>query len=166
MQTTEEADVLGNSLPIAVVRTMSIGLTRAAAEMDKELLDGLRAAGMALRGCYYVDQGACAMIADGRIRVHLHLVGVSKHLVGKAGAHLGAEQLLKLPLFVGHQRRVARQVREKRQRSLAGRESLLHVHAKQANVGPDVDNKARVRELRDIVAVVARASCSPLGNPL
>ncbi|KAM3558785.1 hypothetical protein ARSEF4850_004445, partial [Beauveria asiatica] len=74
MQTTEEADVLGNSLPIAVVRTMSIGLTRAAAEMDKELLDGLRAAGMALRtgddgygladhqlikgGCYYVDQGA------------------------------------------------------------------------------------------------------------
>ncbi|KAM3441328.1 hypothetical protein NHJ13734_002906 [Beauveria thailandica] len=84
--TTEEADTLGNSLPIAVVRTMSIGLTRAAAEMDKELLDGLRAAGMALRtgddgygladhqlikgGCYYVDQGACAMIADGRIRVH------------------------------------------------------------------------------------------------
>ncbi|KAH8709618.1 Indole-3-pyruvate monooxygenase YUCCA6 [Beauveria bassiana] len=84
--TTEEADIVGNSLPIAVVRTMSIGLTRAAADMDKALLDGLRAAGMALRtgddgygladhqlikgGHYYVDQGACAMIADGRIRVH------------------------------------------------------------------------------------------------
>lgn len=84
--TTEEADLLGNSLPIAIVRAMSIGVTRAMAEMDKELLDGLRRAGMALRtgedgygladhqlikgGHYYIDQGACKMIEEGRIKVH------------------------------------------------------------------------------------------------
>ncbi len=90
--TTEEADMLGNSLPIAVVRTMSIGLTRAMAEMDKEMLDGLRSAGMALRtgedgfgladhqlikgGHYYIDQGACQMIIDGRINVYRSEGGV------------------------------------------------------------------------------------------
>lgn len=84
--TTEEADMLGNSLPIAVVRTMSIGLTRAMADVDKDMLAGLRRAGMALRtgedgygladhqlikgGHYYIDQGACQMIIDGRIKVH------------------------------------------------------------------------------------------------
>ncbi|KAJ6780803.1 hypothetical protein PWT90_04569 [Aphanocladium album] len=82
---TEEADLLGNSLPIAIVRSMSIGLTRTMAELDKEMLDGLRKAGMALLtgengygladhqlilgGHYYIDHGACEMIIDGRIKV-------------------------------------------------------------------------------------------------
>ncbi|KAH7363477.1 flavin-containing monooxygenase, partial [Plectosphaerella cucumerina] len=83
--TTEEADVVGNSLPLAVIRTMSIGLTRALAEFDKDMVAGLRAAGLALRtgedgygladhqliegGRYYIDQGANDMIIDGRIKV-------------------------------------------------------------------------------------------------
>ncbi|OAA72428.1 Monooxygenase [Cordyceps fumosorosea ARSEF 2679] len=92
--TTEEADLVGNSLPIAVVRSMSVGLTQAMAAADAEMLAGLRAAGMALRtggdgygladhqlilgGHYYIDQGACAMIADGRVKVHRCEGGVAR----------------------------------------------------------------------------------------
>ncbi|EGX89572.1 Monooxygenase [Cordyceps militaris CM01] len=92
---TEEADLVGNSLPVAVVRAMSVDLTRAMAALDDApLLDGLRRAGMALRtgedgygladhqlikgGCYYIDQGAGAMIADGRIRVRRCEAGVAR----------------------------------------------------------------------------------------
>lgn len=82
---TEEADVVGNSLPLAVIRTMSIELTRALAAFDKDMVAGLRAAGLAVRtgedgygladhqllegGRYYIDQGANDMIIDGRIKV-------------------------------------------------------------------------------------------------
>ncbi|KAK9443242.1 Monooxygenase [Metarhizium brunneum] len=82
----DEADVLGNSFPTAVIRTMSIGLTAAMASADAEMLDGLRGAGLAVRtgqdgygladhqlvrgGHFYIDQGASRMIVDGRIRVH------------------------------------------------------------------------------------------------
>ncbi|UNI13380.1 hypothetical protein JDV02_000129 [Purpureocillium takamizusanense] len=84
--TTEEADLLGNSIPIALIRSMSIGLTRKMAKADREMLAGLRKAGLAIRtgedgygladhqlitgGHYYIDQGACQMIIDGRIKVH------------------------------------------------------------------------------------------------
>ena len=83
--TTEEADIVGNSVPLAVARSMSIGLTRAMAAIDKEMLEGLRKAGLALRtgedgygladhqlikgGHYYIDQGANQMIIDGRIKI-------------------------------------------------------------------------------------------------
>lgn len=92
--TTEEADLLGNSFPIALVRTMSIGLTRVMAQVDKEMLDGLRSAGMALRtgedgygladhqlikgGHYYIDQGASQMIIDGSIKIHCCEAGVQQ----------------------------------------------------------------------------------------
>ncbi|KAJ6447277.1 Acetyl-coenzyme A transferase nodX [Purpureocillium lavendulum] len=84
--TTEEADLLGNSIPIPIVRTMSIGLTRSMASADKVMLNGLKKAGLAVRtgedgygladhqlitgGHYYIDQGATQMIIDGRIKVH------------------------------------------------------------------------------------------------
>lgn len=84
--TTEEADVIGNSIPLAVIRTMSIGMTKTMAARDQEMLDGLKEAGLALRtgddgygladyqlikgGHYYVDQGAGQMIVDGRIKIH------------------------------------------------------------------------------------------------
>lgn len=83
---TEDADLVGNSIPLAVIRTMSIGLTQAMAAFDKDMLDGLKAAGLALRtgedgygladhqlikgGHFYIDQGANQMIIDGRIKIH------------------------------------------------------------------------------------------------
>lgn len=47
--TTEDADLVGNSIPLAVARTMSTGLTRAMTDFDKDMLEGLKKAGLALR---------------------------------------------------------------------------------------------------------------------
>ncbi|KAI8945807.1 flavin-binding monooxygenase [Xylaria longipes] len=82
---TEEADVLGNSLPLKLIRTVSIDLTRLMCAYDKATLEGLRKAGMALRtgedgygladyqlihgGRFYIDRGASQMIVDGRIKI-------------------------------------------------------------------------------------------------
>lgn len=84
--TTEEADIVGNATPIAVIRTMGIGMTHMMIEKDKDMISGLRKAGMALKmgedgygladyqlikgGSFYLDQGAGRMIVDGRIKIH------------------------------------------------------------------------------------------------
>ncbi|KAK8045973.1 hypothetical protein PG996_014037 [Apiospora saccharicola] len=83
---TEEADLVGNSIPLAVIRTMSIGMTQSMYAKDKEMVDGLRKAGLAVRtgeegfgladhqlikgGHFYIDQGASQMIVDGCIKIH------------------------------------------------------------------------------------------------
>ncbi|KAI8297624.1 hypothetical protein K4K61_012584 [Colletotrichum sp. SAR11_59] len=82
---TEEADIVGNAIPLAVIRKMSIGLTKMMAAHDKVVHDGLKKAGLALKegddgygladyqlikgGQYYIDQGANQMIIDGRIKI-------------------------------------------------------------------------------------------------
>ncbi|KAL3456228.1 FAD/NAD(P)-binding domain-containing protein [Aspergillus heterothallicus] len=82
---TEDADLLGNSMPTAVVRALSVGASRMMAVLDKELLEGLERAGMAVKrgeggdslvdhqlikaGHFYLDQGASGMVVDGRIQV-------------------------------------------------------------------------------------------------
>jgi cation diffusion facilitator CzcD-associated flavoprotein CzcO len=82
---TEDADLLGNSFAWPIVRTLSVGASQMMGAIDKELLDGLEKAGMALKrgvrgdsivdhmfvkgGHFYLDQGACRMIIDGRIQV-------------------------------------------------------------------------------------------------
>jgi cation diffusion facilitator CzcD-associated flavoprotein CzcO len=82
---TEDADLLGNSFAWPVLRTLSVGASQMMGVIDKELLDGLEKAGMALKrgvrgdsivdhmfvkvGHFYLDQGACQMIIDGRIQV-------------------------------------------------------------------------------------------------
>uniref|UniRef100_A0A8H7N5W4 FAD/NAD(P)-binding domain-containing protein n=1 Tax=Bionectria ochroleuca TaxID=29856 RepID=A0A8H7N5W4_BIOOC len=92
--TTEEADLIGNSTPLAVIRTMSIGMTKAMAEMDKDTIAGLKKAGMVLNtgedgygladyqliygGRYYLDQGASEMVVDGRIKIHSCEKGVKE----------------------------------------------------------------------------------------
>ncbi|VUC33505.1 unnamed protein product [Clonostachys rosea] len=92
--TTEEADLIGNSTPLAVIRTMSIGMTKAMAEIDKDTIVGLKKAGMILNtgedgfgladyqliygGRYYLDQGASEMVVDGRIKVHSCEKGVKE----------------------------------------------------------------------------------------
>ncbi len=82
---TEDADLLGNSLPTAVVRTLGVGATQMMSANDKVMLDGLEKAGLAVKrgeqgdslldhqlikaGHFYIDQGACQMIIDGRIKI-------------------------------------------------------------------------------------------------
>lgn len=74
--TTDEADLIGNATPLAVIRTMSIGMTRIMTERDRAMIAGLREAGMVLKtgddddgygladyqlikgGNFYLDQGA------------------------------------------------------------------------------------------------------------
>lgn len=91
---TEDADLVGNSIPLAVARTMSVDLTKAMAEHDKGMLEGLEKAGLAVRtgndgygladhqlikgGHYYIDQGANQMIIDGRIKIHRCEDGVAE----------------------------------------------------------------------------------------
>ncbi|KAL2865890.1 flavin-containing monooxygenase [Aspergillus lucknowensis] len=82
---TEDADLLGNSFAWPIVRTLSIGASQMMGAIDKELLDGLEKAGMAVKrgvrgdslvdhmfvkgGHFYLDQGASQMLIDGRIKV-------------------------------------------------------------------------------------------------
>lgn len=92
--TTEEEDLLANSFPTAIVRTLGIGMSQMMVQNDKELMDGLDAAGLALKrgedgqslidyqlikgGHFYIDQGASQMIIDGRIKVHRCEEGVKQ----------------------------------------------------------------------------------------
>lgn len=92
---TEDADLLGNSLPTAVVRTLGVGASQMMSVLDKDMLDGLEKAGLAVKrgdqgdsivdhqlikaGHFYVDQGACEMIIDGRIQVRRCAGGVQEY---------------------------------------------------------------------------------------
>ncbi|KIX02560.1 uncharacterized protein Z518_08501 [Rhinocladiella mackenziei CBS 650.93] len=82
---TEDADLIGNSIPVPIARTMNIGATQMMANQDKETLEALEKAGLALKrgedgvglldhqlikgGHFYIDQGANPMIVDGRIKI-------------------------------------------------------------------------------------------------
>lgn len=92
---TEDADLLGNSMPTAVIRTLSIGASQMMTANDKVLLDGLQKAGMAVKkgdqgdslvdyqlilgGHFYIDQGASQMIIDGQIQVRRCEQGVQEY---------------------------------------------------------------------------------------
>ncbi|KAF4452088.1 flavin-binding monooxygenase [Fusarium austroafricanum] len=81
----EDADLIGTSYPYPVFRSLAGGIEQAMTVNDEELLNGLEKAGVALKkgedgtsfldhalvslGRYYIDQGACEMIIDGRIKV-------------------------------------------------------------------------------------------------
>jgi cation diffusion facilitator CzcD-associated flavoprotein CzcO len=94
---TEEADIIANSFPIAVARTFNIGQTLMMNAKDKEMLDGLEKAGMGLKkasevgygildhqlikgGHFYIDQGANPMIVDGRIKIHRCEEGIKEFI--------------------------------------------------------------------------------------
>lgn len=95
---TEDADLLGNSFPTAVVRTLSVGASQMMSAYDKVMLDGLEDAGMALKrgtegdslvdhqlikaGHFYIDQGACQMIIDGQIQVRRCAQGAQEYYQG------------------------------------------------------------------------------------
>ncbi|KAL1996709.1 hypothetical protein VTN49DRAFT_7574 [Thermomyces lanuginosus] len=82
---TELADVWAESLPFPVQFATSVFLTKRIAEVDKEILDGLKKAGFDVYegingagiaslyftrgGGYYIDVGCSSLIAQGKIKV-------------------------------------------------------------------------------------------------
>ncbi|TVY46827.1 putative indole-3-pyruvate monooxygenase [Lachnellula occidentalis] len=82
---TRDADLVGTSFPQAIALTLMLGGTKMMAQHDAALLSEMEKAGMAIKrgedgigilhhqllkaGHFYIDQGACKMIADGRIKV-------------------------------------------------------------------------------------------------
>ncbi|KAG8418906.1 hypothetical protein J3459_011887 [Metarhizium acridum] len=82
----EDADLIETSMPNALTLTLASGTTSMCAQLDKELIDGMEQAGMAIRkgqdgislldllilksGHFYIDQGAARLIVAGRIKVH------------------------------------------------------------------------------------------------
>ena len=89
---TKDADLVGSSFPFPIALTLIVGATHMMAQHDAELLSGLEKAGMAIKrgedgigllhyqllkaGHFYIDQGACEMIADGRIKIRQSPEGV------------------------------------------------------------------------------------------
>ncbi|KAJ9625462.1 hypothetical protein H2204_010324 [Knufia peltigerae] len=81
----EDADVYGQSLPIAVQFALNVGLTERIKAAEKENIEGLERAGFKLDfghdgsgiyrkyitrgGGYYIDVGASRLIIDGKIKV-------------------------------------------------------------------------------------------------
>ncbi|OAG39819.1 hypothetical protein AYO21_05884 [Fonsecaea monophora] len=122
--TTEEADIIANSFPVAVARTFNIGQTQMMQEHDKELLQGLEKAGLKVKhaktagygfidhlavktGHFYIDQGASQMIVDGRIKVKSCAAGVKEFvrdgIVLADGTKVDADLVI---LATGYQRNV------------------------------------------------------------
>ena len=81
----EDADLVTNSMPFTLLKEFHKQLTQRIATMDKELLDGLKAAGFSLDfgedgsgflmkyhrygGGYYINSGCSELIAAGKIKV-------------------------------------------------------------------------------------------------
>lgn len=94
----EEADLVMTSFPTAVARVFGNSMTHQMLDHDREMLNGLEKAGLAVKrgedgtsfidslffkgGHFYVDQGATPMILDGRIKVHMCSEGVEKYFPG------------------------------------------------------------------------------------
>lgn len=85
MMPIDDADLAGNSLPFPIALTLVLGATHMMAQHDADLLSGMEKAGLAVKrgedgigllhhqllkgGHFYLDQGACDMIVDGRIKI-------------------------------------------------------------------------------------------------
>ncbi|KFY89265.1 hypothetical protein V498_06476 [Pseudogymnoascus sp. VKM F-4517 (FW-2822)] len=92
MMPTNDADLAGNSFPLPVALTLHVGVTQMMAQHDARLLSGLEKAGLSVKrgedgtgllhhqllkaGHFYVDQGACQMIVDGKIKIKRSKEGV------------------------------------------------------------------------------------------
>ncbi|KAH8092245.1 hypothetical protein BXZ70DRAFT_465945 [Cristinia sonorae] len=81
---TDIADRIANTIPVRFSKLLGTRRTKAIAEADKEILDGLHSVGyktndgeggglfwlaMKRGGGYYLDVGACQMIIDGKIKI-------------------------------------------------------------------------------------------------
>jgi hypothetical protein len=78
----EDADIMGQSLPIPVQFALNVGLTKRIAETEKETLEGLESAGFKIDfsvdgsgiyrkyrgGGYYIDVDCSQLITDEKIK--------------------------------------------------------------------------------------------------
>jgi hypothetical protein len=92
---TKDADFLGDSFPWPVVHTLSVSASQMVAAINKDMLDRLKKARVALKrrdkgnylisyqfikGAYsYLDQGACQMIINRWIKVRRYKQGVERY---------------------------------------------------------------------------------------
>jgi cation diffusion facilitator CzcD-associated flavoprotein CzcO len=109
----EDVDFISSSIPNVLARRLWMPITKALAEQDKDLLDGLHRAGfltdqgedgsgfivksMMTYGGFYIDVGASEMIIDGQIKVR-SAVGVDhlteREVVLTDGTTLAADMLV------------------------------------------------------------------------
>ncbi|KAK0886759.1 hypothetical protein LTR02_017848 [Friedmanniomyces endolithicus] len=117
--TTEEADIVGQSLPIPVQFALNVERTEKITTAEKATLDGLEKAGFKLDfgsdksgiyrkyitrgGGYYIDVGASQLIIDGKVKVKQSPDGIShfdkKHMVLADGTSLEADVVV---MATGH----------------------------------------------------------------
>lgn len=110
----EEADIVGQSLPIPVQFALNVESTERITAAEKATLDGLQKAGFKLDfgsdksgiyrkyitrgGGYYIDVGASQLIIDGKIKVKQSPDGIShfdkEHLVLADGTSLAADVVI------------------------------------------------------------------------
>ncbi|KAL4866447.1 hypothetical protein BDV12DRAFT_187407 [Aspergillus spectabilis] len=108
---TEEADLIGESLPYPIRFALDVHFTKRVYEAEKPLMDGLEAAGFALDhgidgagiaraymtrgGGYYIDVGCSPLIAEGKVKVHRSPEGITrfteKGIVLKDGGELESD---------------------------------------------------------------------------
>ncbi|KAF9889709.1 hypothetical protein FE257_007015 [Aspergillus nanangensis] len=108
---TEEADLVAESLPLAVQFALNVHFTSKVAKAEKGVLDGLRKAGFELDfgvdgagisraymtrgGGYYIDVGCSPLIVEGKIKVKCCPEGIrgfeEKSLLLKDGSKLAAD---------------------------------------------------------------------------
>lgn len=85
MMPMNDADLAGGSFPLPIALTLLVGATQMMAHHDAKLLSGLEKAGLSIKrgedgigllhhqllkaGHFYIDQGACQMIIDGKIKI-------------------------------------------------------------------------------------------------
>ena len=85
MMPIDDADLVGNSFPLPIALTLLVGATHMMSQHDAKLLSGLEKAGLSVKrgedgigllhhqllkaGHFYIDQGACQMILDGKIKI-------------------------------------------------------------------------------------------------
>ncbi|KAH1289013.1 hypothetical protein KXV95_000058 [Aspergillus fumigatus] len=90
---TEEADIISESLPYPVKFALDVHFTKRAYEAEKDILNGLKAAGFELDfgvdgagisraymtrgGGYYIDVGCSQLIADGKIKIKRSPEGIA-----------------------------------------------------------------------------------------
>ncbi|KFZ03221.1 hypothetical protein V502_11126 [Pseudogymnoascus sp. VKM F-4520 (FW-2644)] len=92
MMPMNDADLAGSSFPLPIALTLLVGATQMMAQHDAKLLSGLEKAGLSVKrgedgigllhhqllkaGHFYIDQGACQMIVDGKIKIKRSKEGV------------------------------------------------------------------------------------------
>ena len=111
---TEDADIMGQSLPIPVQFALNVGLTRRIKEAERETIEGLERVGFEVDfgvdgsgiyrkyitrgGGYYIDVGCSQLIIEGKIKVVRSPEGIKGFMEG--GIELADGRVLNADIVV------------------------------------------------------------------